>query len=55
MSEDYETATRLVQLLEHVDAGHPLRLAEIRARFGVDDACARRYRWWPSRTDARAA
>lgn len=46
MSDDYETATRLMQLLEHVDAGHPLRLAEIRKRFNIDDACARRYRQW---------
>lgn len=43
MSVDYQTATHLMQLLEHVDAGHPLRPAEIRGRFEVDDACAGRY------------
>jgi len=46
MSDDYETATRLMLLLEHEDAGHALRLAEVRERFDVDDACAGRYRRW---------
>ena len=49
MSDDYEAADRLLALLEDVDAGRPLRLADIRQRFGVDDACARRYRKWIAR------
>jgi predicted DNA-binding transcriptional regulator YafY len=42
----YQAASRLVDLLEHVDAGKPLRLPDICERFQVDEACARSYRDW---------
>lgn len=42
----YQAASRLVELLEHVDAGMPLRINDIRERFQVDEACARSYRDW---------
>lgn len=42
----YEVASHLLALIEHVDAGRPLRLAEIEERFGVKAPCASRYREW---------
>ena len=44
MAEDYKVADQLMKLLEHVDAGHPLRIREIRRLFKVGIATARRYR-----------
>ncbi len=44
MAEEYQVADQLIALLEHVDAGHPLRIGEIRQQFGIGIAAARRYR-----------
>lgn len=46
MADEYVVATRLLELLEEVDAGRAIRLDEIGARFGVEPACASRYRQW---------
>ena len=46
MADAYEVASRLLALLDDVDAGRALRLADIGERFGVEPACAARYRQW---------
>ena len=46
MANDYSTASALLSLIERVDSGQALRLAEIRAEFSVKDDCARSYIAW---------
>lgn len=46
MPNAYDTASRLLELVDEVDAGRPLRLKSIRERFGVNAACAANYRDW---------
>ena len=49
MPNAYDTASRLLALVDHVDAGRPLRLKDIQDRFGVNAACAGNYRDWVAR------
>jgi predicted DNA-binding transcriptional regulator YafY len=46
MPNDYGTASRLLELIDEVDAGRPLRLKDIEERYRVTAACAANYRDW---------
>ncbi len=43
MRNAYKISTRLLTLIDRVDRGEPLRLADIIREFGVDVRCAREY------------
>jgi len=49
MSNQYPVASRLLTLIDRVDRGRPLRLAEIMAEFGVDRTSAHNYRKFVAR------
>ncbi len=44
MRSNYKVASRLLSLIDRVDSGRPIRLAEIAAEFDVDLRCASEYR-----------